>query len=276
MCDSETLMAIRCPRNPPKAGFRWNPATESCVYSTWVDENYAPAPPDMSGSKGAEMAPFPGVLALIVLIPSVVCCCCCCILKRARRWRHISQARMQAAGRERAVVQRVDVNRFPTMIMAEDTVLANQITDCSVCLEEFVEGHEIRVLPCKHPFHKECIDQWLRTQISCPLCMQSLLEVHSEASSSPDRSASAEALMPGGQGQQSLTEVPSMQAVGAGEPAYARIDDEVEIVMSEDSEVVEINETSVEEPEVVDQDATAVEMTEMRVWPPPQSASQSE
>jgi hypothetical protein len=41
---------------------------------------------------------------------------------------------------------------------------------CGVCLVEFDQGVELRVLPCGHQFHRECIDHWL-TQSStlCPV-----------------------------------------------------------------------------------------------------------
>ncbi|KAI1313875.1 hypothetical protein EDD11_002446 [Mortierella claussenii] len=42
---------------------------------------------------------------------------------------------------------------------------------CAVCLDEFTEGEEIRMLPCRHEFHCECIDPWLvRKSSTCPLC----------------------------------------------------------------------------------------------------------
>ncbi|KAF3788465.1 RING-H2 finger protein [Nymphaea thermarum] len=44
-------------------------------------------------------------------------------------------------------------------------------TDCSVCLSEFQEGEDLRLLPkCSHAFHLECIDRWLRAHVNCPLC----------------------------------------------------------------------------------------------------------
>ncbi|CAL5389655.1 unnamed protein product [Camellia sinensis] len=42
---------------------------------------------------------------------------------------------------------------------------------CAVCLSEFDEGETVRVLPeCSHCFHVLCIDSWLRSNPSCPLC----------------------------------------------------------------------------------------------------------
>ena len=32
---------------------------------------------------------------------------------------------------------------------------------CVICLEEFSPGQQIKLLPCKHGFHGECIDPWL-------------------------------------------------------------------------------------------------------------------
>lgn len=42
---------------------------------------------------------------------------------------------------------------------------------CSVCTDDFVKGQDIRVLPCNHKFHPECIDPWLlNVSGTCPLC----------------------------------------------------------------------------------------------------------
>ncbi|KAA8528318.1 hypothetical protein F0562_035673 [Nyssa sinensis] len=44
-------------------------------------------------------------------------------------------------------------------------------TECSVCLNEFQEDETLRLLPkCNHAFHILCIDTWLRSHTSCPLC----------------------------------------------------------------------------------------------------------
>ncbi|PON88697.1 43kDa postsynaptic protein [Trema orientale] len=42
---------------------------------------------------------------------------------------------------------------------------------CAVCLGEFEEGDELRSLPeCLHSFHVSCIDVWLTSHPSCPIC----------------------------------------------------------------------------------------------------------
>ncbi|BBN01994.1 hypothetical protein MPTK1_2g11860 [Marchantia polymorpha subsp. ruderalis] len=44
-------------------------------------------------------------------------------------------------------------------------------TDCPVCLSEFLDHQELRLLPkCAHAFHVACIDTWLSTHSTCPLC----------------------------------------------------------------------------------------------------------
>lgn len=41
---------------------------------------------------------------------------------------------------------------------------------CMVCLEEFKAADELRILPCLHRYHRECIDPWLALNRHCPVC----------------------------------------------------------------------------------------------------------
>ncbi|ERM95369.1 E3 ubiquitin-protein ligase RING1 [Amborella trichopoda] len=59
--------------------------------------------------------------------------------------------------------------------------------DCSVCLSEFNEGEEVRLLPkCSHAFHLPCIDTWLRSHTNCPLCRAPIVS-NSDAPTSQDQ-----------------------------------------------------------------------------------------
>ncbi|ORX48878.1 hypothetical protein DM01DRAFT_1385423 [Hesseltinella vesiculosa] len=47
----------------------------------------------------------------------------------------------------------------------------NESDCCAICLEEYYQGEQLRLLPCKHSFHPNCVDPWLTTQKKyCPLC----------------------------------------------------------------------------------------------------------
>ncbi|KAK6139331.1 hypothetical protein DH2020_026923 [Rehmannia glutinosa] len=46
----------------------------------------------------------------------------------------------------------------------------NDGDQCVICLEEWVSGEKAREMPCKHRFHGECIEKWLKIHGSCPVC----------------------------------------------------------------------------------------------------------
>ncbi|XXG49122.1 hypothetical protein AAC387_Pa02g3389 [Persea americana] len=41
---------------------------------------------------------------------------------------------------------------------------------CCVCMECFVAGEEVTLIPCKHAYHWSCIMEWLARSNACPLC----------------------------------------------------------------------------------------------------------
>jgi len=59
---------------------------------------------------------------------------------------------------------------LPTKKDKEDPYHFNQ-NSCSICLEDYEPGEQIRVLPCQHTFHSSCIFPWLTERSpTCPLC----------------------------------------------------------------------------------------------------------
>ncbi|KAF5735282.1 hypothetical protein HS088_TW15G00784 [Tripterygium wilfordii] len=67
-------------------------------------------------------------------------------------------------------------------------------TDCSVCLSEFQENENLRLLPkCSHAFHIPCIDTWLKSHSNCPLCRAAITPAHIIPSNQTQSQAQAQA-----------------------------------------------------------------------------------
>ncbi|XP_015227082.1 PREDICTED: RING finger protein 150 isoform X1 [Cyprinodon variegatus] len=41
---------------------------------------------------------------------------------------------------------------------------------CAVCIECYKANDVVRILPCRHVFHKHCVDPWLQEHRTCPMC----------------------------------------------------------------------------------------------------------
>lgn len=47
-------------------------------------------------------------------------------------------------------------------------------SECPICLSQWEAEDAIKVTPCGHAFHEECIGNWLRAARTCALCRQDL------------------------------------------------------------------------------------------------------
>ncbi|XP_020574578.1 E3 ubiquitin-protein ligase ATL4-like [Phalaenopsis equestris] len=66
-----------------------------------------------------------------------------------------------------------------------------QSLDCAVCLSNFRPHDELRFLPaCRHAFHSQCVDTWLRSTPSCPLCRASIRLPPAAVGAAPPAAAS--------------------------------------------------------------------------------------
>jgi hypothetical protein len=74
-----------------------------------------------------------------------------------------------AEGRGRSV----DLSKLPEFAYAPSARHSGSAdgAQCSVCLGTVQAGEMVRMLPlCKHLYHVECIDLWLASHDTCPLC----------------------------------------------------------------------------------------------------------
>lgn len=82
--------------------------------------------------------------------------------------------------------------------------------ECSVCLSEVSEGEKARILPkCNHGFHVDCIDMWLQSHITCPLCRNPVSEMSSPKSTIAESNSEA-IRIPVEEGSAASTETPNL------------------------------------------------------------------
>lgn len=46
--------------------------------------------------------------------------------------------------------------------------------DCPICLDGYNSQSQIILLPCLHPFHDNCIKEWLSKNVTCPICRKDI------------------------------------------------------------------------------------------------------
>ncbi|KAI4989699.1 hypothetical protein ZWY2020_038062 [Hordeum vulgare] len=83
------------------------------------------------------------------------------------------QSRAAAAAARRFGLGRAAIDALPTFAYGADDVdlESGGGAACSVCLEDLRAGEMARRIPaCGHAFHVGCIDMWLHSHRSCPLC----------------------------------------------------------------------------------------------------------
>jgi len=67
-------------------------------------------------------------------------------------------------GLEKSEIERIPSFRFSTNTAKETNI------KCVVCISEYINREKLRRLPCSHDFHAKCIDKWLKSNKTCPVC----------------------------------------------------------------------------------------------------------
>ncbi|KAK9683461.1 hypothetical protein RND81_10G142700 [Saponaria officinalis] len=67
------------------------------------------------------------------------------------------------------------IKAMPIILHQVSVVEREDEMECCICLGVFEEGDKVKVLTeCFHRFHSDCVDRWLGSQPSCPLCRVNL------------------------------------------------------------------------------------------------------
>ncbi|KAL3266062.1 hypothetical protein HHI36_010249 [Cryptolaemus montrouzieri] len=69
------------------------------------------------------------------------------------------------------------LDKIPTKnIKRDDKEVQGDGECCAVCIEPYKQCDILRILPCSHEFHRDCIDPWLLDHRTCPMCKMDILQ----------------------------------------------------------------------------------------------------
>ncbi|DBA05051.1 TPA: hypothetical protein N0F65_000739 [Lagenidium giganteum] len=104
-------------------------------------------------------------LLLLALLP-IICFCLPCVIRVLSRL----QDPMRGKGATQDAIDRLTTEQY------EATMFEDEDASCCICLNDYELQQELRRLPCKHHFHKECVDEWLMVNSTCPTCRKSIFD----------------------------------------------------------------------------------------------------
>ncbi|XP_053573019.1 RING finger protein 44 isoform X2 [Bombina bombina] len=72
---------------------------------------------------------------------------------------------------------KANIEQLPSYRFNSESHQSEQ-TLCVVCFSDFESRQLLRVLPCNHEFHAKCVDKWLKSNRTCPICRADASETH--------------------------------------------------------------------------------------------------
>uniref|UniRef100_A0A1J3J1C3 RING-type E3 ubiquitin transferase n=1 Tax=Noccaea caerulescens TaxID=107243 RepID=A0A1J3J1C3_NOCCA len=84
----------------------------------------------------------------------------------------VPRTRRTSRGLEKDVIK-----SFPSFLYSQvkGLKIGKGGVECAICLNEFEDDETLRLMPpCSHAFHADCIDVWLSSRSTCPVCRANL------------------------------------------------------------------------------------------------------
>ncbi|GJM93088.1 hypothetical protein PR202_ga09614 [Eleusine coracana subsp. coracana] len=112
---------------------------------------------------GTAVAAFVSVLGLALFLHLYIC------HVRRRNRRRLAAALPTTAPPPKGGLEAAAIAALPTAVYGNKEEA--DAAECSICLGGVEEGDTVRLLPaCGHVFHVPCVDTWLTSSSSCPVC----------------------------------------------------------------------------------------------------------
>lgn len=115
---------------------------------------------------------------IFTFLPIFLCCsfllcfpCFSYLIRLADRFEDYSQgATDEEIDRIPDKIYRKSINKNDTNSFNETDIAYDNQKLCSICIEDYNDGNNIKILPCKHNFHSNCIKLWFKKKFICPDC----------------------------------------------------------------------------------------------------------
>ncbi|GAM25933.1 hypothetical protein SAMD00019534_091080 [Acytostelium subglobosum LB1] len=147
----------------------------SCFYITWFLVGIIWTFKARSSDKCPSSSPYLFWVTYSVIITQIILasgaimfCCCSCMFSLMRLGAGVEMAPPESRGATDAMIRKLTIKKFHTGLLEKDDC------SCAICLCEYDEDDKIRILPCRHHFHLDCVDRWLVINKSCPFCKRDI------------------------------------------------------------------------------------------------------
>ncbi|KAG6550717.1 hypothetical protein Mapa_007814 [Marchantia paleacea] len=120
------------------------------------------------------------VIILVVLLFALICAAFLnsimrCVMRRSNRTEEAAEEPQSVQGLDAKALAVLPVLSFRSATIGK--LKEGSPAECTICLSDFAENEKVRLLPkCNHVFHIDCIDMWLLSHVSCPVCRDSIVE----------------------------------------------------------------------------------------------------
>ncbi|XP_074056030.1 E3 ubiquitin-protein ligase ZNRF4 [Macrotis lagotis] len=84
--------------------------------------------------------------------------------------------------------ERNTVTKTPNRKKMHTRTFTCQNDVCAICLDDYEEGDQLKILPCTHIYHCKCIDPWFSQALrrTCPICKQLVVRAEEGSDSNPE------------------------------------------------------------------------------------------
>ncbi|XP_050984042.1 RING finger protein 148 isoform X2 [Labeo rohita] len=134
---------------------------------------------------------FIGITAITMLYLAFL------FIRRIHRIRQLRALEMEIKRENEKAIAKLAVRTLRT----GDPEVESEDVSCAVCTDSFKANEQVTVLPCRHLYHKKCIEPWLLEHPTCPMCKFHIIKykIDEESDEPPSSSSSSSSSPPSGE-----------------------------------------------------------------------------